>query len=690
MRNEWRKIFSKKNSLLIIMVLAVNLFFMILNAYGPGTSVSPEIYREIFDEMDGMTNQEKYEYLKKNSEAEIESAVLSDYEKQSAEREMAESANTIACYERYLSNMEGILENKTKITLFGDANSFSQRNAKKMQGVYASLHGTKVEFGPDRGIELADMTVTNILVLFLIVFLSAESLISEKEEGLLTLLRSCKKGRGWLLGNKMYSLVTGIFLISGLFLLENILFGAVAYGVGNLGRPLQSLPGYQGCPLKISVVSFLLLLWLVRGIALMLVSTFVLVLTVSTYQMVTVLGKCLLVGSISYFLYAAIGLQSDIVFLHYVNPVAMLKAAPLIKGEMNLNLFGFPISPLTVTLAVWSVLYIGLNLWLFRKFNRNQEGQGINLPKRKRIRKKSYIVSVWAGEAYKLVVTRKAALFLLMIFALQVFLYPGRSYIASPNEIYENYCMRALEGEVGEKQEQWLAIEQERLEEDREALQMEQEVMNSTIMPLFEHLKKMKTETGRAKYIVQTGYEKLFGVGNQMVDRKNTILYVLLLLCTVSTYISMEKAGNMTAIIGPTKVGWKNVRRKKQILVVLFSMISMIIVWLPDWIWILKTYDVKYWEAPIKWLFEFRDMKVDFTIGVYFLLLIVVRLLGGAIAGLLMLLISEKSRSGMEAYGINTVVFCVPAVLVVLGVPYVEKVTFSALLDGNVILRMIL
>lgn len=82
------------------------------------------------------------------------------------------------------------------------------------------------------------------------------------------------------------------------------------------------------------------------------------------------------------------------------------------------------------------------------------------------------------------------------VLAIQIFLYPGRRYVASPNEIYENYCMQELEGEIGKKQEQWLMKEQDRLNcaEERDLFQLEREVMENKILPLSEHLKSMKQE----------------------------------------------------------------------------------------------------------------------------------------------------------------------------------------------------
>lgn len=691
MSYEWKKIFSSKNKLLVVLVLAINLVLLILQNYNPGTGSNPQIYREIFREMEGMTNRQKYLYLKKHSQAESEDELIWNHKKMFAMEELAEDARISADYEQYIVDMEESNGKKIGISLFGGKNSYSQRNARKMQKVYQSLHGTKISFEPYKGIQVVDTTSTNILVLFLVAFLTAESLILEKEEGILILLRSCRRGRGWMLKRKISALTIGIFLVSGLFLLENLFFGMMAYGIGNLARPVQSLPGYEGCSYQISVFWFLAFIWILRSFGMMPASVFVLVLTVYTYQMNLVLGGCVLAGSMSYFCYEQMGLQSNQVFLHYVNPTALLKVTPLIKGEVNINFLGIPVCPLAMATVVGIVVYVGLILWLMQQFDRNKEAQKVKFfSKRKTVKKRTYSISIWGEEAYKLWVTRRGLLFLVLIFGVQLLMYPGRDYVVPPDEIYENYCLSVMTGEVSGQQEQWIKEEQNRLNKERASRWIELEVMEHKIVPLSEHLAEVKREEGHAAYIRQTGYEKLFGVGNQSLDRKNVLLYVLLLLVVVSTYGSMEKTTHMLALIAPTKAGWKKVRRKKQWTVVLFSVISLMAVWILDWFWIVRTYELREWYVPIIWLYEFRDARSSITIGMYAAALFLARLFSGVVVGLLMLLVSEKSRNGAEAYGINTVIFFVPAVLVLLGVPYVERFTFSAILDGNMILRILI
>lgn len=349
--------------------------------------------------------------------------------------------------------------------------------------------------------------------------------------------------------NKICALILSIFLICGMFLLENLIFGRASYGGGSVGRPIQSLPGYEGCPWKISVLVFLLWIWILRTFGLMLASAFVLILTVGTYQMVRVLGECMLAGSVSYFLYMAIGLQSGLVILHYVNLAAYLAAAPLIKSEININLAGFPVNPLAAAVTVGIAVYIGLMLWLFRRFDKNRDerlpdvrlgipgGKEAGIIRRsveKRMKKKEYSVNVGMEEMYKLLIVKKSVLILSIILGVQIFLYPGRTYIAPPGEIYERYCMRQLQGEIGEHQTEWLAREQERLMENRDSVQMEREVMDGKILPLTEHLNRLKEKEGEACYIGQTGYEKLFGTDGGAVGRKTR--------CCTSCYCSARSA----------------------------------------------------------------------------------------------------------------------------------------------------
>ena len=273
---EWKKLCSRKNIGLVSVLLIVNLLFLILLTYGMEQSevVPPRSYKAVFRMMKGMDNEEKSDYLNRLEEQSVHITSIAEYKRAKMIEDMAEDAEKIAGYEEYLSRMEEELDEKSVLNLLSKDSEYDERNARKKKEVYQSLHGTKVSYEASEGIMVTDISFTNIVMVFLMILLAIECIIQEKEEGILPVLRCCKKGRGRLISQKMGCLAVVSVTLSGIFFVENLIFGALAYGIGNVLRPVQSLPGYETASVKISVLVFLILVWLIRSLALFLIWLF--------------------------------------------------------------------------------------------------------------------------------------------------------------------------------------------------------------------------------------------------------------------------------------------------------------------------------------------------------------------------------------------------------------------------------
>lgn len=662
---ELKKMYSKKKINLVICLMVINLLFLMLCTYGTeqNIEVSPKAYKAVFRAMEGMSNQEKREYLREQSENDNLTSI-SDYKRNIMIQNLLEDAEKISEYESYLSQIEAEQNQKSVLGFLTGEDEFEKRSSEKMKKIYSSLHGTKVSFESSEGIWMADVPFTNILLLFLTIFFSMECLVPEMEEGILPMLRCCKNGRGKLIGKKICCLAVNSFLISAIFLIENIVFGSCSYGVGNLFRPLQSLPGYEGVPFRISVLEFLILVYLIRATALFIIAMLAMMLTVLTYQTVFVSLLCMLTAGISYWLFSTITLQSAFVFFYYINPVAWIKATPLLKSEVNLNVFGFPVSPCFAAAVCGLGLLFFLLGSIFFLFVRTSTVIQFPAWKKRPKRGVRHRFSVGKEERYKLLVIRKGLILLGVVFAIQLVFYP-RNYVAHPEEICEEGYLIQLKGEVSERQEQWILEERKRLESNLAEAdnQIKKEVLEKRIYPLYVSLSEKTESNENAEFIEQIGYRKMFGIEDQMVVRRNVMLYVILIVLAGCLYVTMEKTSGMYSLIESTELGWKRVRTEKRKQALIFSTIGMLAVWLPDFVWYFKYYGFSEWNKPLSWLLEFSDWNGNIQIWMYLVVLWIIRLSLGSLLCCIVLWISEKSRNSMESLILNTFLFVVPAVL---------------------------
>lgn len=687
---ELKKMYSKKSIGLVISLLVINLLFLILFTYGPeqNVDVPPQAYKDVFRSMEKMNNKEKRDYLKeKNKRSESYIIDETDYKRKEMLEQLLADSEKIANYEVYLDELEEELGGEGILSILSDDGAFFAKNAEKMKRVYQSLHGTCVSFEPSKGIEMTDTSITNVMMVFLIVFLAMQCLIQEKEDGILPILRCCKKGRGKLLAQKTGCVLSAAILLSLLFTLENLLFGAASYGVGNLFRPVQSLAGFETSPLKISVFLFLILMWLTRASALFLIGMFVMMITVLTYQIASICLGCLIMGGVSYGLFQSISIQSSLVNFYYINPVALLKAIPLFRSEINLNILGNPVNPCLAAICtgvVVCLLFMAVTFFLFVK---TREEISISFSIKRKKRGRTCAKSLAGEEAYKIWGTRKGFFLLLAVLAIQIVQSPGyRS--GSPEEICENGYISQLKGEVTEEKGEWISKEWKKVSQEiDQGSQIKQQVLEDRIYPLFEQL-NIKRENGEhAEFIRQSGYRKMFGIDEEKVAQKNTMLYSVVIVISCCLYVTMEKTSGMSVLIEATKIGWRRVRKTKQKQALIFSAVSMIVVWGLDMLWYLKQYGVSEWFCPISWIAEFSSWNSHIPIYVYILLLWGIRFAGGALLALIVLFVSEKSKNSMESLVVCMFLFVVPAVLALIGVSGMTEYTFQAFLDGNAVLH---
>lgn len=690
MRYELKKIFSKKVVLSILLILNVNLMLLLLYIYGTGQmySIPAHAYRNVFQEMQEKNNIQKAEYLKTKSAQMDNLATVEDYQTKNMLQKLALEAQQSSEYEAYLTQLEQEMLTKESIGILSDNSSFSVENAIKMRGIYQNLHGTEVSFEAYEGVLLVDFTVTNILLVFLIAFLASNCVVQEKEDGILQILRCCKNGRGALIAKKVLSLLFVCAVLCALFLIENLIVGAFAYGIGDLFRPIQSVPDYAAFPLKITVLTFLILVWAIRVLTTFLVALFVLLLSTVVYQMIIPLVVTIIIGGISWVLFSVIDIQSAAVFFYYVNPVSMLKTLPLLKGEVNLNILGNPVNPMIVAVVIGLITGILLLIGVTVLFVSTREEIRCNFQWRGIKSKRYGSFTLMGMESYKLWNIRMGKVFLFTVLIIQMMLYP-KNYLATQEEICESEYIMKLSEMDRDAQEEMIVAELEKVSQhiDSYGDNVKRYILEERIVPLYENLSLLRTQGEEAEFIQQTGYEKLFGVANQSVDKKNTLIYITLMVFVCGLYSTMEQTSGMKILINVTESGWEKVKKSKIKNALIFSVIGMIIVWLPDMVWYFRQYDLYDWNAKMSWLLAFEGWSNKLSIGAYFILLCIVRIIAGILLARLILTVSSSCKTTMSSLSISTFLFVIPSVLALMNVPGMDQYTFHALLDGNMVLH---
>lgn len=286
---EIRKLFTSKAVLILLAALAFNLIlvnFGVQSTYtGDSFGAPPSAYRQIFSDLSGMTEEEKVCFLNTLSEkAEAESVrmEIASYEQRESLEEadmmreeyaellseypdtyvlqylptlqqeiyflnkLLSEAEQLAAYDGFLVEKEEEANLKTKISIFAKPDTFTYRNMQKIAEDFHEMRGIHPLFDISDGVAAAtDTVVTDWIAILLLLFVSGQLIIREKERGILPVIKASKNGRIPVIAAKITVVALGAAVLAFLFFGENLIYGECVFGLGNLSRPIQSLAGFK-------------------------------------------------------------------------------------------------------------------------------------------------------------------------------------------------------------------------------------------------------------------------------------------------------------------------------------------------------------------------------------------------------------------------------------------------------------
>ncbi|MBQ7145209.1 MAG: hypothetical protein IJR95_00360 [Lachnospiraceae bacterium] len=239
----------------------------------------------------------------------------------------------------------------------GDPDSFVYRNIQKTAADFAQIRDVEVKLGSQKAVTAWISERSPELFSAMGILLVVISFIDEKKKGLLALIRSCPKGRKSLSIRRMGTLLFFSVFFTFIFSVLPLLISFLIYGGwDDLGCPIQSLPLFGTCMLRVNVGGWIGLYLLVRifsGFALGVLLWFILSL-VKNRQITGLLLALLFAGE--YFAYTAIMPQMSVSFLRYINIFACIFPDEMFRSYVNINFFGTPVNTLPLILILMGLL----------------------------------------------------------------------------------------------------------------------------------------------------------------------------------------------------------------------------------------------------------------------------------------------------------------------------------------------
>lgn len=559
----------------------------------------PEEYRGDFwrslEDESGMERSELIRYL--------ESAVPGDIENLSGELARLDTVyDYIRSITEYGTYRESILARRDQMetSVFGRGETYAGRLAQDTAEAYEETGIIDMEPSDPEGVLAASGGETDVLLfcgfsLLVSVFL----FLAEKGNGMEALVLTAGSGMRVSWGIKTVTAVLGSSLFSLLFLGSRLCWSAACIGLGDIGRPVQSVPGYYASAWSMAVWQLLAVNAMIKTGAAVLVTLFF---SVCCYLWDGAVAWCGMAGSMA--VSAAAGMiQETSVFqpFRYLNLISVFRTE-LYGGTVLFLKFGQRPVPWTAA-AVTAGFALGALCIIAGAVKKpGLEGKGKTGKRERRIgalkekisRGRGMVRSPFLLEMKKLLIPQYGYLVLLLVLLLQgVFWNSFYSRKGTAEQLYEAGVRQVHGTYTDEKDEEIQAGYQEMLA-SREFYQTVQVDAVARLAELSSYLRE-QSQTVEVHYLYGSGYEMLLGLRlpGYRYQPFLTAVSLVLLLAGIS---SIEAESGMKMLCESTQ-GTDQMRKLATALVL--TICVAFVNWLPEMLFAVRNFPVSLREMQV-------------------------------------------------------------------------------------------
>lgn len=578
-----------------------------------------------------------------------------------------------------------------------DQDSYQFHNLAGMYYAFENVKQVQNSYGPSKGVKLVLETLSTDLWALLFLLMCCVMCISvEREKNLLILAKSTRNGRGMLGICKLMSLWSCCLLAMCLYL-ENVFIAAQIYGLGDLSRSIQSVSGYQGCTLRVSVGTFLLLVFFGKLLYYVMCVTVMYLLCACFRKTVWVYAAAIVMAGFFGLLYTGISNTSYLIILKLLSPLGLMRTEEVLGAYKNMKLGDLAINRMTASFALMAgvILISGvLSVVIFacmKERETKKTGVGVlkisGLPERMESH-----TGLLRHECYKVLISQHVLPALILSGAFMWLTFePVRTDSTASENYYKSYMERVTGPEELIADTYWEELEQNYEELYAQAAVEEDRSLAYGIEDGLKVLQRVKTHAAYLKehpgswYLYDGAYRILTGDSDSM-DRKE--LYAVLFLAAVCAfcYVGMYAADYQNdgiRLLKSTAYGRGKLTRVKFLIGVCIGLVVYALAWLPQLVFVIRAYGLSELAAPANSLEHLYWYKGWISIRMYLILLYAVRFAGVIILMLFAFAITTRFKSFIVSAFVLLGLTALPTGLAVLGVGYMRYVLLAPMLSGN-------
>ena len=598
-----------------------------------------------------------------------------------------DQVSSVQGYGQYLEQIRQNAERIQTVSIFADPDSFAYRNSVKAEEAYGRMEGVCPVYDTSYGIVSAtDNRITDLSLVACILLITVYLLVGQKSTGLQSIVRSCKNGGFKLVVSQLAALLLVCIVGTAVFTGVNLCVGAVQFGLGDLGRPIQSVEGFLGCTLRVSVLGYLLLFWLEKSLALFAVAAVAAFLCMVAKSDVAVFFSMALVTAVEAILFFTISPLSYLSGLKYLNLASAVQTNGILKKYANIHFFSFPLdmrAATFVTIGAVVLLFASLTVWRYVKRDTPAWSSGKLSEMLNRLNPFKHRISahIWGHEAYKVLIANKAIWILLAFVLIQFYHYGTYRRPYDLDDAYFQEYTQKVEGLT--PQEAWVFVQEEQERFDRvysdidkliqryasgELTEMQYNAVLASLQSELATERAFSMLTQRLEYldahcpsggvVYDTGYSLLYRLSPQTFDQP--ILAALFLVLCISPILAYDREKSVCGIIRATRFGRTKARFYQWLYGFVIGAAVMCIAYFPLFLNVSRVYGLGDLSLPVQSLPAFAAFPFSITLGGFLVLVYGLRLLVTWIGVCLLMGVSSRCKSVVASMILGLVATGVP------------------------------
>ncbi len=586
---EIKKLWSRKDFLIFFALLAcANLFLLWFGTTPKNSSAPPSAYRKMTDNLRGLNAEEKEKYIEdsftrisgiykvdelaRQSYSETGKAeakqlfkvygklyysgkYLEFTDNLNAEynflKEISDEYTRVKSYSDYLDNLEREARLYRSMPVFSSSGNYNMLDLGKALAAFENMQDVETDYYPGRGIEEAlNFKYSDLILLLGVLLLSLFIITSEREVGIVSLIRSTSRGRIKTAAAKYAVVLASLLVLSFVIYGTNLVYCDLAFGLGDMTRSVQSVPLLVRCTLKVNVWQYVAIFVTIKRVFMSIIGLWALTALTMSKNIFTGFIACASFTCICYLIRYIAPYSGKYSFIRYSNPVSLLYVNEFMGNYRNIPILSRPVSLASVE-GISRVCFWAFLLFLFFLVFNNFSPVKLNkvdipIPFLKKISP----VSVTGWEMFKLFILNGAAITIPFFLIFQIYIVSREENYISAEEMYTAYYMKNLTGPYDREAAEFLSRESEKFSHlsqaeyflskgvityeeyseyfsDDRSLTIDYKVFRQVLSKI----EQLKYYPG-AQLVYETGYEKLFDLDNSRDDRDYllTVIFVSLIL----------------------------------------------------------------------------------------------------------------------------------------------------------------